>query len=157
MVATIKVDNTKVKDDLHAKLPEPTGYRLLIALPEIDEKTQGGVIMPDGLVKDESTASIIGFVLKIGPDAYSDKERFPNGAWCKEGDFVIFRSYSGTRFKVAGKEFRLINDDTVEGVVDDPRESVHRTSDFVEEDQNSESSSQVNGVAEQDVSVERKS
>jgi len=121
MVATIKVDNTKVKDDLHAKLPEPTGYRLLIALPEIDEKTQGGVIMPDGLVKDESTASIIGFVLKTGPDAYSDKERFPNGAWCKEGDFVIFRSYSGTRFKVSGKEFRLINDDTVEGVVDDPR------------------------------------
>ena len=121
MVATIKVDNTKVEDNLHAKLPEPTGYRLLIALPEIDEKTQGGVIMPDGLVKDESTASIIGFVLKIGPDAYSDKERFPNGAWCKEGDFVIFRSYSGTRFKVAGKEFRLINDDTVEGVVDDPR------------------------------------
>ena len=121
MVATIKVDNTKVEDNLHAKLPEPTGYRLLIALPEIDEKTEGGVIMPDGLRKDESTASIIGFVLKTGPDAYSDKERFPNGAWCKEGDFVIFRSYSGTRFKVAGKEFRLINDDTVEGVVDDPR------------------------------------
>ena len=121
MVATIKVDNTKVEDNLHAKLPEPTGYRLLIALPEIDEKTQGGVIMPDGLVKDESTASIIGFVIKTGPDAYSDKERFPNGAWCKEGDFVIFRSYSGTRFKVSGKEFRLINDDTVEGVVDDPR------------------------------------
>ena len=121
MVATIKVDNTKVKEDLHAKLPEPKGYRLLIALPEIDEKTQGGVIMPDGLVKDESTASIIGFVIKMGADAYADKERFPNGAWCKEGDFVIFRSYSGTRFKVAGKEFRLINDDTVEGVVDDPR------------------------------------
>ena len=121
MVATIKVDNTKVEDNLHAKLPEPTGYRLLIALPEIDEKTQGGVIMPDGLVKDESTASIIGFVIKMGSDAYADKERFPNGAWCKEGDFVIFRSYSGTRFKVAGKEFRLINDDTVEGVVDDPR------------------------------------
>ena len=121
MVATVKVDNTKVQDDLHAKLPEPTGYRLLIALPEIDEKTEGGVIMPDGLRRDESTASIIGFVIKAGSDAYSDKERFPNGPWCKEGDFVIFRSYSGTRFKVAGKEFRLINDDTVEGVVDDPR------------------------------------
>jgi len=121
MVATVKVDNTKVTDDLQAKLPEPTGYRLLIALPEIDEKTEGGVIMPDGLRKDESTASIIGFVIKAGPDAYSDTERFPNGAWCKEGDFVIFRSYSGTRFKVHGKEFRLINDDTVEGVVDDPR------------------------------------
>ena len=121
MIATVKVDNTKVKDDLHAKLPEPTGYRLLIALPEIDEKTEGGVFMPDGLRKDESTASIIGFVIKSGSDAYSDKDRFPNGPWCKEGDFVIFRSYSGTRFKVAGKEFRLINDDTVEGVVDDPR------------------------------------
>ena len=60
MVATVKVDNTKVQDDLHAKLPEPTGYRLLIALPEIDEKTEGGVIMPDGLRRDESTASIIG-------------------------------------------------------------------------------------------------
>ena len=121
MVATVKVDNTKVKEDLHAKLPEPTGYRLLIALPEIDEKTEGGVFMPDGLRKDESTASIIGFVIKSGSDAYSDKERFPNGPWCKEGDFVIFRSYSGTRFKVQGKEFHLINDDTVEGVVDDPR------------------------------------
>ena len=121
MYATVDVEDTKVSEELAAKLPEPTGYRLLIALPEIDEKTQGGVIMPDGLVKDESTASIIGFVIKTGPDAYSDKERFPNGAWCKEGDFVIFRSYSGTRFKVQGKEFRLINDDTVEGVVDDPR------------------------------------
>ena len=66
MIATVKVDNTKVADDLHAKLPEPTGYRLLIALPEIDEKTEGGVFMPDGLRKDESTASIIGFVIKSG-------------------------------------------------------------------------------------------
>ena len=121
MVATVKVDNTKVTDDLQAKLPEPTGYRLLIALPEIDEKTEGGVIMPDGLRRDESTASIIGFVIKSGSDAYSDKERFPNGPWCKEGDFVIFRSYSGTRFKIHTQEFRLINDDTVEAVVDDPR------------------------------------
>ena len=121
MVATIKVDNTKVKEDLHAKLPEPTGYRLLIALPEIDEKTQGGVIMPDGLVKDESTASIIGFVLKTGPDAYSDKERFPDGPWCKQGDYVMFRMNTGTRFKVNDKEFRLMNDDSVEAVIPDPR------------------------------------
>ena len=121
MYATVDVEDTKVSEELAAKLPEPTGYRLLIALPEIAEKTEGGVFMPDGLKKDEGTASIIGFVLKSGPDAYSDKTRFPNGSWCKEGDFVIFRSYSGTRFKVHGKEFRLINDDTVEAVVDDPR------------------------------------
>ena len=121
MYATVDVEETAVSEELAAKLPEPTGYRLLIVLPEIAEKTEGGVFMPDGLKKDEGTASIIGFVLKSGPDAYSDKSRFPNGSWCKEGDFVIFRSYSGTRFKVHGKEFRLINDDTVEAVVDDPR------------------------------------
>jgi len=121
MYATVNVEDTKVSESLQSKLPEPTGYRLLIALPEISEKTEGGVFMPDGLKKDESTASIIGFVLKAGPDAYSDSSRFPGGAWCKEGDFVIFRSYSGTRFKIQGKEFRLINDDTVEAVVDDPR------------------------------------
>ena len=126
MVATIKVDNTKVKEDLHAKLPEPTGYRLLIALPEIDEKTQGGVIMPDGLVKDESTASIIGFVLKIGPDAYSDKERFPNGAWCKEGDWVVYARYAGSRIQIDGGEVRLLNDDEILATIENPEDIFHQ-------------------------------
>lgn len=112
----------KVEDEqLKAKLPEPSGYRLLIAIPEVSEKTEGGVYMPDQLKKAEETASMIGFVVKAGPEAYSDVNKFPSGAWCKDGDFVIFRSYSGTRFKVMGKEFRLINDDTVEAVVEDPR------------------------------------
>ena len=77
--------------------------------------------MPDGLRIAEETASIVGFVIKMGPDAYSDKDRFPNGPYCQEQDFVIFRSYSGTRFKIHGKEFRLINDDSVEAVIQDPR------------------------------------
>jgi chaperonin GroES len=112
----------KVEDEtLRAKLPEPVGYKLLIAVPEVSEKTDGGVFMPDNLKSAEETASIIGYVIKVGAAAYSDPERFPDGAWCKEGDFVIFRSYSGTRFKVMGKEFRIINDDTVEAVVEDPR------------------------------------
>jgi co-chaperonin GroES (HSP10) len=102
-------------------LPEPRGYRILIAIPEITVKTEGGVYIPDKLRTAEETASLIGVVLKIGSEAYSDVSRFPTGAWCKEGDFVMFRSYSGTRFKVHGKEFRLINDDTVEAVVEDPR------------------------------------
>lgn len=104
-----------------AKLPEPRGYRILIAIPEITVKTEGGVYIPDKIRTAEETASLIGVVLKVGSEAYSDPTRFPTGAWCKEGDFVIFRSYSGTRFKVHGKEFRLINDDTVEAVVEDPR------------------------------------
>ena len=112
----------KVEDEnIRARLPEPSGYRLLIAIPEVSEKTEGGVFMPDQLKKAEETASIIGFVVKMGPEAYTDTNKFPSGPWCKEGDFVIFRSYSGTRFKVLGKEFRLINDDTVEAVVEDPR------------------------------------
>jgi co-chaperonin GroES (HSP10) len=112
----------KIEDeDLKARLPLPSGYRLLIAIPEVNEKTEGGVFMPEQLKKAEETASIVGFVVKAGPEAYGDVNKFPNGPWCNEGDFVIFRSYSGTRFKVLGKEFRLINDDTVEAVVEDPR------------------------------------
>lgn len=103
------------------QLPEPKGYKILIGIPEVSNTTDGGVIMPDQHRMAEETASIVGFVIKMGPDAYNDKKRFPNGSYCNEGDFVIFRSYSGTRFKIHGKEFRLINDDTVEAVVDDPR------------------------------------
>lgn len=115
--------NTEVKTDerVAAKLPYPQGYKILIGVPEVSDKTEGGVYMPDGLKAAEETASIIGFVIKLGPDAYKDEGKFPGGPWCKEGDFVIFRSYSGTRFKIHGKEFRLINDDTVEAVVEDPR------------------------------------
>jgi len=113
--------NTITEEKVASKLPKPQGYKILIGVPEVSDKTEGGVFMPDGLRSAEETASIIGFVMSLGPDCYADKDKFPNGAFCKEGDFVIFRSYSGTRFKIHGKEFRLINDDTVEAVVDDPR------------------------------------
>jgi len=108
-------------DKIASKMPEPKGYRLLISPVEVDEKTEGGVYMPDSLRDAEGIASIIGFVVSMGPDAYKDEKKFPTGAWCKKGDFVIFRSYSGTRFKIHSQEFRLINDDTVEAVVEDPR------------------------------------
>ena len=113
--------NVAVDEKTQLKLPDPSGYRILIAIPEVDEKTKGGVIMPDQYKSMENTASIVGFVVQMGPDAYKDDSKFPTGPWCKDGDFVVFRSYSGTRFKVEGKEFRLINDDSVEAVVDDPR------------------------------------
>ena len=108
-------------DKIASKMPEPKGYRLLISPVEVDEKTEGGVYMPDALRDAEGIASIIGFVVSMGPDAYKDEKKFPTGPWCKKGDFVIFRSYSGTRFKIHSQEFRLINDDTGEAVVDDPR------------------------------------
>jgi len=103
-----------------SQLPQPQGYKILIALPESEEKSEGGIIMADMTRRVEETASIIGFVIKMGPDCYKDEKRFPNGAYCKEGDFVIMRAYSGTRMKIHGKEFRIINDDTVEAIVQDP-------------------------------------
>ena len=109
------------EEDLKLKLPIPTCYKLLIAIPKVNEKTEAGVYMPDKLTEMEQTASIIGLVVEMGEDAYKDEGKFPHGPYCKKGDFVIFRSYSGTRFKVQKEEFRLINDDTVEAVVDDPR------------------------------------
>ena len=102
-------------------MPEPAGYRLLVALPEVKEQTEAGVYIPDERRDAETVASIVGFVMKMGPDAYSDTKRFPNGAWCKEGDWVVMRAYSGTRVRIHGQEFRLINDDSVEAVVEDPR------------------------------------
>ena len=115
-------ENIELDEDTTRKLPEPQGYKLLIAIPKLEEKTSGGVIIPDKLKGMEQTASIIGLVIAMGKAAYNDADKFPDGPYCKEGDFVIFRSYSGTRFKLRGEEFRLINDDTVEAVVDDPRE-----------------------------------
>ena len=115
-------EKIELDEETTRKLPEPKGYKLLIAIPKLEEKTQGGVIIPDKLKGLEQTASIVGLVIALGDAAYKDAEKFPDGPYCKEGAFVIFRSYSGTRFKLRGEEFRLINDDTVEAVVDDPRE-----------------------------------
>jgi co-chaperonin GroES (HSP10) len=102
-------------------VPVPKGWKLLVALPVFEEKTsESGIILTDATKKAEETASVIGYVMAMGEDAYKDTSKFPSGAWCSIGDFVIMRSYSGTRFNVGGHEFRLINDDTVEGVVADP-------------------------------------
>ena len=104
-----------------SQLPVPTGYRILIGLPEIEEKTEGGIIKAQSTISVEETASVVGFVLAMGPDCYKDEKRFPTGPWYKEGDFIIMRAYSGTRISIHGKEFRIINDDTPEAVIDDPR------------------------------------
>ena len=106
---------------LASQLPEPKGYKLLIALPEVEEVTDGGIIKSAQFQHEESIATIVGWVMSMGPDAYANFTRFPNGPYCQVGDWVVFRAFSGTRIKIHGKEFRLINDDTVEAVVEDPR------------------------------------
>ena len=104
-----------------SQLPEPKGYKLLIALPEVDETTGGGIIKSAQSQHEESISTIVGWVMSMGPDSYANYSRFPNGPYCEVGDWVVFRAFSGTRLKIHGKEFRLINDDTVEAVVEDPR------------------------------------
>jgi len=103
------------------QLPEPSGYRILCAIPEIDETYESGIVKADSTMHYEEVLSTVFFVVKMGPDCYKDPSRFPSGPWCKVGDFILARPNSGTRLKIHGREFRIINDDTVEGVVDDPR------------------------------------
>ena len=103
------------------QLPDPSGYRILCALPEAEEKTAGGIYKAEVTRNYEELTTPVLFVLKIGPDAFSDEKRFPSGPWCKEGDFILTRPMAGSRVKIHGREFRLINDDSVEAVVCDPR------------------------------------
>lgn len=102
-------------------LPDPSGYRILCAIPDAEDQTAGGIFKADITKQYEELTTPVLFVLKIGPDAYKDEKRFPSGPWCKEGDFVLTRPHAGSRVKIHGREFRLINDDSVEAVVEDPR------------------------------------
>jgi co-chaperonin GroES (HSP10) len=103
------------------QLPNPTGYRILCAIPEQEKEYESGIIKAELTVHNEELLTTVLFVVKLGPDCYKDEKRFPNGPWCKEGDFILVRPHAGTRLVIHGKEFRIINDDSVEGTVEDPR------------------------------------
>ena len=106
------------------QLPKPTGYRILCAIPEADkefEDSEVGLIKADLTLRNEELLTTVLFVVDLGPDCYKDESKFPTGAWCKKGDFVLVRPHAGTRLVIRGREFRIINDDSVEGVVEDPR------------------------------------
>lgn len=109
------------QEEKASQLPEPKGYRILCAIPEVDDKFDGGILKSDETVRYDELLTTVLFVVKLGPDCYQDKERFPNGPWCKEGDFILVRPNAGTRLVIHGREFRIINDDSVEAVVQDPR------------------------------------
>ena len=104
-----------------SQLPKPSGYRILCAIPEVEESFESGILKADSTINFEEKLATVLFVVELGPDCYSDKDRFPNGPWCQKGDFVIVRPNAGTRLLIHGREFRMINDDTVEAIVDDPR------------------------------------
>lgn len=121
-MATIKYEGNEEDyfEKLGDTLPRPVGYKMLLALPKTKESTDGGIVLPDERRNAESVASIIGLVIAQGDDCYRDQTRYMS-PWCKVGDWVVIRSYSGTRFKVNDTEFRIINEDSIDAVVTDPR------------------------------------
>jgi len=108
-------------EDKAKQLPKPAGYHILCAIPEVEEEFENGIIKSSQTVYYEEMLTTVLFVVALGPDAYKDPQKFPSGPWCKVGDFVLVRPNAGSRLVIHGKEFRLINDDTIEAVVDDPR------------------------------------
>lgn len=120
-MSNIDVEKTQEEAAKAKLLPEPKGYRILCAVPYVEEEYEGGLIKAEDTKRVEEQTTVVLFVVKMGDLCYADKERFPTGPWCKEGDFVLTRPYSGTRVVIHGREFRIINDDTVEAVVEDPR------------------------------------
>jgi co-chaperonin GroES (HSP10) len=120
-MSNIDIEATKEQVEKAKLLPDPKGYRILCAVPQVEEEYEGGLIKAEDTKKTEEQTTVVLFIVKMGDLCYADKDRFPTGPWCKEGDFVLTRPYSGTRVVIHGREFRIINDDTVEAVVQDPR------------------------------------
>jgi co-chaperonin GroES (HSP10) len=112
---------TKTAEEKAKQLPQPTGYKILCAIPDIEEEYESGLVKAETTIRYEELLTTVLFVVALGPDCYKDKAKFPTGPWCKVGDFVLTRPHAGSRLVIHGKEFRMINDDSVEGTVQDPR------------------------------------
>ena len=119
-----RVDETNVSD-IKDELPQPSGWRLLVLPFTPKEKTKGGIIIAQESLDKARIATNCGYVVKMGPMAYGDKEKFPTGSWCKTGDWVIFARYAGSRLPIEGGEVRLLNDDEVLGTIKDPESVLH--------------------------------
>jgi hypothetical protein len=111
----------KEAEERAKQLPIPKGYRILCAIPEAEEAFDSGILKSDETLRYDELLTTVLFVVDMGSDCYKDPTRFPNGPWCKKGDFVLVRPNAGTRLVIHDREFRIINDDSVEAVVQDPR------------------------------------
>ena len=109
-------------DKILDRLPNPTGWRILVLPYKGQGKTKGGIILSDETIEERGYTTVTALVLKVGPDAYRDTERFPNGPWCKKNDWIIFGRYAGSRFGIEGGEVRILNDDEIIAVVEDPED-----------------------------------
>ena len=125
LVGLKKSESKKVTNEKE-KLPQPTGWRLIVLPFKMDEKTKGGIIMNESTLEKQQVASQCGNVLAMGPQCYRDKERYPEGPWCKIGDWVIFARYAGSRIQIEGGEIRLLNEDEILATVKNPEDILHK-------------------------------
>jgi len=121
----VKKEKVPIEKKEHSKLPQPTGWRLLVLPFKMNEKTKGGIIHTETTLERQQVASTCGLVLAMGSQCY-DKEKFPDGPWCKKGDWVIFARYAGSRIQIDGGEVRLLNDDEVLATIENPEEIYHQ-------------------------------
>ena len=119
-----KEEKAKELSDMQ-KLPQPTGWRLLVLPFKMKETTKGGLVLAETTLERQQVASQVGLVMAMGPQCYQDKERYPEGPWCKEKDWVMFARYAGSRIKIDGGEIRLLNDDEVLATIDSPEDILH--------------------------------
>lgn len=118
------LDPTKVNKSMIERMPNPTGWRMLILPYRGKAKTDGGIYIPDKILDDGQIQTVVGYVLKQGPLVYADTEKFPDGPWCKEKDWVVFARYAGSRFRIDGGEVRILNDDEILATIDDPEDII---------------------------------
>ena len=121
----VKKSNKKLEEKQETKLPKPTGWRILVLPFKMKEKTKGGVILAENTLERQQVASQVGLVLAMGPQCYKDKERYPEGPWCKVNDWVMFARYAGSRVKIEGGEMRMLNEDEVLATIDSPEDILH--------------------------------
>ena len=126
LVGLKKSEEQKEVTNEKAKLPQPTGWRMLVLPFKMNEKTKGGVLLGQETIERQQVGSQCGNVLAMGPDCYGDKERFSEGPWCKVGDWIIFARYAGSRIEIEGGEVRLLNDDEILATVQDPTDILHK-------------------------------
>ena len=126
LVGLKKSEEQKEITNEKAKLPQPTGWRLLVLPFKMNEKTKGGVIINESTLERQQVASQCGNVLAMGSECYKNKERYPNGPWCKIGDWVVFARYAGSRINIEGGEVRLLNEDEILATVKNPEDILHK-------------------------------
>ena len=124
LVGVKKSENKSEKKE-EPKLPNPTGWRMLVLPFKMKDKTKGGLLLAEDTLERQQVASQVGLVLAMGPQCYKDKERYPEGPWCKVNDWVMFARYAGSRIKIDGGEIRLLNDDEVLATIDSPEDILH--------------------------------